>query len=368
MSAPARAPGRAADVIVIGGGLVGLACAAALSERGVRVTMLTHVRLGEASPAAAGVLAPSVDRTGGPEMAFSIAARDRFPAYLDMLRERTGITVPLNRLGILEVALGAAHADALRSRADGSRWLDPGDVAALEPALAHHHGARLHADDGAVNNLVLLRALKALLGGDRNVTIVSAAARSLAFSPFAATVTTAADDRYTADAVVVAGGAWAPQLEGLPRLLPVVPVRGQMMSVAGSPVRHVVIGGEGYLVPRGDGRTLVGGTMERVGFDPATTDAGLRSVREAGAAICPVIGTARLLSGWAGLRPMTPDLLPVIGRDPEQPRVLYACGHSRNGILLAPLTGECVARLAVGDAPPFALEPFRADRWPTSVS
>ena len=358
-----RSVTRAADALVVGGGLVGLACAAAMSERGLRVTVLTHVRLGEASPAAAGVLAPSVDRSGGPAMDFSIAGRDRFPAYVDMLRDRTGIAVPLNRLGVLEVALGAEEAEALRRRADGARWLDAHELAALEPALAHHHGARFFADDGAVNNLVLLRAIKALLGADRRVTVVSAAAEALAFSPFAATVTTVAGDRFTADAIVVAAGAWAPQLGGLPRALPVVPVRGQMISVAGSPVRHVVIGGEGYLVPRGDGRTLVGGTMEHADFHAATTDAGLRAVREAGAAICPPIATARLLSGWAGLRPMTPDLLPIIGRDPERERLLYACGHSRNGILLAPITGECIASLAAGDHAPFDLWPFRADRW-----
>ena len=342
---------------------MGLSCAAAMSERGLRVTVLSDVRLGEASPAAAGVLAPSVDRRGGPEMNFSIAARDRFPAYVEMLRDRTGIAVPLNRLGVLEVAFGAEEADTLRRHVDGARWLDTRELAALEPGLAHHHGARYFADDGAVNNLVLLRAIKALLGADRRVTVVSAAAKALAFSPFAATVTTVAGDRFTADAIIVAAGAWAPQLDGLPRALPVVPVRGQMISVAGSPVRHVVVGGEGYLVPRGDGRTLVGGTMEHADFHAATTDAGLRAVRDAGAAICPPIATARLLSGWAGLRPMTPDRLPIIGRDPAQERLLYACGHSRNGILLAPITGECIARLAAGDNALFDLTPFRVNRW-----
>ena len=136
-----------------------------------------------------------------------------------------------------------------------------------------------------------------------------------------------------------------------------------MISVVGSPVRHVVMGGEGYLVPRGDGRTLVGGTMERVDFDAGTTDHGLRTVRELGTAICAPIATARLLNGWAGLRPMTPDLLPIIGRDPEEGRLLYACGHSRNGILLAPITGACIASLAVAEDARFDLTPFQANRW-----
>ena len=158
MTLPPRGS-RAADAIVVGGGLIGLSCAAAMSERGLRVTLLNDVRHGEASPAAAGVLAPSVDRTGGPEMAFSVAGRDRFPDYLAMLHERTGITVSLNRLGVLEVALTAAEADAFRSRPDGARWLESDELASLEPGLAHHHGARFFADDGAVNNLVLMRAL-----------------------------------------------------------------------------------------------------------------------------------------------------------------------------------------------------------------
>ena len=103
--------------------------------------------------------------------------------------------------------------------------------------------------------------------------------------------------------------------------------------------------------------------MEHADFHAATTDAGLRAVREAGAAICPPIATARLLSGWAGLRPMTPDRLPIIGRDPERERLLYACGHSRNGILLAPITGDCIASLASGETAPFDLAAFRVDRW-----
>jgi glycine oxidase len=136
-----------------------------------------------------------------------------------------------------------------------------------------------------------------------------------------------------------------------------------MLSLAGSPLRHVTYGGGGYAVPRGDGRTLVGSTMERVAFDAGTTEAGLAHVRATGAAICPALATRPILNGWAGLRPITPDLLPILGREPELPAIVYACGHSRNGVLLAPLTGDVVADIVQGTDLAHDISPFRPDRF-----
>ena len=273
--------------------------------------------------------------------------------------------MPLNRLGVLELALAEADLDRPPFHAPhrAVERLSRAELTELEPALAHAHGALFHAHDGAVNNLVLIRALKTLVGRHERIIIRPDAAVQIARADGDAVVVTASGARERAAAVVLAAGAWAPTVEGLPRSLPVEPVRGQMISLAGSPLRHVTYGAGGYAVPRGDGRTIVGSTMERVAFDASTTEAGLAHVRATGAAICPALAERRMLNGWAGLRPLTPDGLPIIGRDPDVPALIYACGHSRSGVLLAPLTGDVVAAIVLGEAPAYDLSPFRVERF-----
>ena len=372
MSGPRKGSGAAGsgradpafDVVVVGAGLVGLCTALACADRGLSVLLLVDVRQGEASPAAAGILAPSMNAVGGAADGFARAARDMYPAYLAMLEERSGLAVPLNRLGVLELGISTEEAEALHLvHPATSTWLDSRDLAALEPALSHAAGASLHPSDGAVNNLVLLRALKAVLGRHERVRPANDAAETIVPHADHVIVETRTGQRVVGRRVVLAAGAWAPRVAGLPRPLPIVPVRGQMLSVAGSPVRHVTFGAGGYLVPRGDGRTYVGATDEGVSYDAATTDAGIAEVRRMGAAIAPAIGDARLLNGWAGLRPMTPDGLPIVGPDPDAPALLYACGHSRNGILLAPATGDSIAALADDATPTHDLTPFAVARF-----
>ena len=357
--------GAAVDVVVICAGLVGLCTALACADQGLRVVLLVDVRPGEASPAAGGILAPSVNAPADTDVArLARAARDGSPDYLAMLESRSGVKIPLNRLGAIELALTEEAAEALRLvLPDGSSWLDAGMLAEHEPALAHAAGAVHHPLDGAVNNLVILRALKAVLGRHERVQVLGDAAESIAPRNGGVEVGTRAGSRLSARHVVVAAGAWAPQLTGLPRPLPIVPLRGHMLSVAGSPIRHVTFGAGGYLVPRGDGRTYVGTTSEGAGFDAKATDAGIAEVRRIGAAIAAPIETARMLNGWTGLRPMTPDGLPIVGADPEAPSVLYACGHSRNGVLLAPLTGQVIGALAAGTSPPIDIAPWSPTRF-----
>lgn len=354
-----------ADALVVGAGLVGLASALALADRGLRVLLLNDTRRGEASPAAAGMLAPTVEpATGGSALAFGIASRDRYPGYLAALRERTGIDVPLNRLGVIRLAFDEREEVTLRRELpEGARWLDAREVAALEPELAQSAGAAFHPYDGAVNNLVLMRALKHAISNHGRIQVLGDAAVDVSFRGGAVRASTRDERRLSAGLLVLAAGAWAGQIDGLPRAIPVEPVRGQMMSVASKALRHVVYGGAGYVVPRADGRTLVGATVERVGFDADFTAQGVAAVREMGAAIAPSLAGARMLNAWAGLRPMTPDGLPVLGRDPERPALIYACGHSRNGVLMAPLTGDCIAELATGEEPRVDLTPFSIKRF-----
>ena len=368
MSTPGTVHG--ADVVIIGGGLVGLATAAALGERGANVTLLDDRRKGMASTAAAGMLAPAMERAsaGTAAHAFALAARDLYPSYLDALAEVTGIRVPLNRNGVLELVPDAADADSRRqeierSRDGGAEWVDGSRLRGLEPELAPVAGAVLYPRDGAVDNVVLVRALAALVTASPSVKVLDDCARSLELDGQRAAVTLASGARFEGSALVLAAGAWSPLLVGLPRAIPVEPVRGQAIALSSAPIRHVTYGPHGYIVPREGSRSVVGATMEHVGFDTGVTAETAPRLAAVAREIAPAFARARTLDHWSGIRPVTPDLLPIIGRDPDHPALIYACGHSRNGILLAPLTGECVAEICMGAAPPLDMTPFSVARF-----
>jgi glycine oxidase len=308
-----------------------------------------------------------VDRSAaGPEHAFAVAARDRYPSYLIELAEQSGVSVPINRLGLLHIVLDDAGAvEQAAMDIPGTTWLDRAALAALEPSLAHAAGARLFPEDGAVDNVVLLRALEMGVARSARIRQLSGPARGIRIEPNAIACEIGGE-WVSAEQLVLAAGAWSPLIEGLPRPLPVEPLRGQMISLAASPVRHVVYGHDGYLVPRGD-MTLVGATMEHAAFDVSTTAEGVAGLRAAAAELCPALAGLPVAKAWAGLRPVSPDFLPIIGRDPDSPSLIYACGHSRNGVLMAPLTADCVAALLVGETPPASLAAFGIARFELTV-
>jgi glycine oxidase len=352
-----------AEVIVVGGGLIGLATAVALAERKVSVTLIGERRPGEASPAAAGMLAPSVERAPGPAHAFGVAARDRYPSYVDFLDDRVGVRVPLNRLGILQVALSEKGIKGLKKTAlPTSSWLGAKELHDLEPALSHGLGAVLSPDDGAVDNTILVAALEALCAASDRITRIAGAAISIDAKQDSCTVRTQSGDQYTGRRAVIAAGAWASRISGARFARAVSPARGQLVSYSVSPLRHVAYGPSGYIVPRGN-LTIGGSTMENVGFDASTTTDGVKKVRAASEEICPSLASSGETRAWAGLRPITPDMLPILGPDPENPSVLYACGHSRNGVLMAPLTGDLMADLVTESPLSHDLAQFRPDRF-----
>lgn len=343
--------------------MIGLATAIAVAERGLTVTLIGEHRPGEASPAAAGMLAPSVERAVGPAHEFGVAARDRYPAYIEFLAERTGVRVPLNRLGILQVALSQKGIKGLKKTAlPTSRWLDTKELRELEPALSHALGAMFNADDGAVDNTALLAALVKLTSTSPRVTMIDDAVTEVEPRESSATIKTRSGASYSAGHVVLAAGAWVGLIPGARSARAVEPGRGQLLAYAVSPLRHVAYGPRGYLVPRGDS-TIGGSTMESVGFDTRTTDEGIEKVRSASEEICPDLSSNGVIRSWAGLRPVTPDMLPILGHDPEYPSLIYACGHSRNGVLMAPLTGDLVADLVTGSPLSFDLSQFRPGRF-----
>jgi glycine oxidase len=323
--------------------------------------LLVSTRLsGEASEAAAGMLAPSVERSEGPAHAFAIKARDFYPDYLAQLEEETGIDVALNRLGILQVAITERGVKGLRKGAPStSRWIDRQELADIEPHLSHALGAVFNPDDGAVDNVALVQALRRATAGNSAIAHIDGKAVKLDSS----SVHLENGDVVSGGTVVLAPGSWGPTIEGATGLADVAPCKGQLVSYRSIGLRHVMYGPRGYLVPRQSGVTVAGSTMEMVGYDSSVTDAGLSRVKSASAEIVPALASTELLAHWGGLRPITPDMQPIIGRDEENPAVIYACGHSRNGILLAPLTGETVAALAVGESPADDLSQFRPGRF-----
>ena len=346
--------GRPAEVIVIGTGVIGLACATELAERDVKVTLFGRPLPGEASRAAAGLLAPSVEPLPGAAGAFALRARDLYPEWVTMLAERTGIPVAFNRNGILE--LGPAERFTR-----GEAWLTPGQVRELEPALGPSGGV-LHAADGCVDNVALARALDAFVRSDPRIRMVPGLVKAVEREEGRCTVRDQAGARHEASVVVLAAGAWSAPLLGGEGSLPVTPVRGQMLAYEASPLTRAVYVPGAYLVPRGD-ETLAGSTMERVAYDIRTTSAARDLLHAAASRACPGLAVHAPSRQWSGLRPMSPDGLPIIGPDPECPSLIHATGHSRNGILLARATALAVTDLVLGAPVPASLQPFSPRRF-----
>lgn len=351
------------DVIVVGGGLIGLACATAVARAGVAVLVVSSTEPGAASPASAGILAPTVGDAPLPVQALGITARDMYPPYVEELVARTGIRVSLDLSGVLETARDDVEARALRASLQRhTEWVEPHLLRDLEPAVAHAVGAAFHARDGAVDVRVLLEAVHADAQRDPRISLVGGRVVRLEVDRLPALLELQSGERVEADKVVIAAGAWVGEIWGLPRPIPVVPVRGQILAFGGETPRHVVMGAHGYVVPRGN-RCLAGSTMEHVGFDPRTTTKGAARIREIAAELIPSLAGRPELEHWAGLRPVTPDLLPMVGADPEHDSLFYACGHSKNGVLLAPLTAHVIADLVVRGSTSVDVTPYAPGRF-----
>lgn len=351
------------DLVVLGGGIAGLTSALGAAGRGLRVTVIDQPRSGAASRASAGILAPSI--AGLPEAVrpMALEARDLYPRFLDMLRDRTDIDVPLDRQGIIELAASESDVEQRAARAgDRAERLDAGTLAALEPAFAGHPGAILHPDDGSVDIVTLMSALDVAVARQPRITRLTDEVASFDSRGNLPAFLSRGGTRYGSRRLLVAGGAWAGALPGLPRRLPVRPVRGQLARLEGRPIRHVTHMADGYLVPRGEA-VIVGATSEDTGFESATTPRGLAALRAIATRAVAVLSHAAVAEHWAGLRPVTPDGLPILGQDSGQPALFYACGYSRNGILFAPWAADQLARVLAGNAPAAALAPFGVDRF-----
>jgi glycine oxidase len=365
---------RVSDVIVIGAGVVGLSAARFLASRGQRVLVVERRRVGaEASSAAAGILSAQGHLDAeSPLLPLALLARDHHARLAPTLREETGIDVERSGRGLLDLALGEAEEGVLRSRHAWQRsrgltveWLGAEEVREAEPNLNPAVRAALFVPgDTCLDNVRLTRALAA--------SAVNRGAAILSGRPVTGVVVEqgrvagvhAGPDFLRAPVVVNAAGAWAGLIGNDPLPPPVEPVRGQMVAfdVAPASWRHVLYSSRGYLVPRSDGRVLAGSTVERAGFDKSVTASGLRAILDLALEIAPILADVRVAETWAGLRPGSPDELPIIGPG-ALTGLLHAGGLYRNGILLGPLVGEMVGGLVLGQAAPLDLARFSVTRF-----
>jgi glycine oxidase len=363
------------DVIVVGGGAIGAACARELAAAGRRVLVVEPGgESGQAWRAAAGMLAPQIEADAtDPLLRLGIAAREHYEALAATLHETTTIDIGLWREGIARVATGSAEADALQAKVVWQQrqgyaceWLDADQLRRRWPWLGPAVGALWAPRDGALDPERLVRALLTdaqRLGAkvvDDRVTAIDAQGNRI--------VGVKSEAReYRAPEVVLAAGAWSGLIQNLPRRLPVRPVRGQMAALPWPQgvERAIVYRNDCYILARG-GEAIVGSTMEEVGFRPEVTPAGLAGILAATISLSPALLRAKVQRTWAGLRPMTPDGLPIIGADSRLPGMWYATGHGRNGILLAGLTGALVCQLMSGEQPAQDLTAYSPERFGAS--
>lgn len=353
-----------ADVVIIGDGVIGLSIAHELGRAGVRARVLGAPEPGAASGAAAGLLAPSIGNLAATVRPFFEASLALFPAFVDRLREYEAGLAMIT--GLLELSsdenqVDSSVATGIAAYKSGSRRLSRDDVALLEPNLSAPWGGVFHERDSAIDNVALMRALRRAVAASPSVTTTIDPVTEIDLST-TATVVTRSGARVECGTIILAAGAWSASIAGLPRALPVTQLKGQMLAVSSSALKHSVSTDHIYLVPRA-AEIVIGATSEFAGFDLTVIPEAIERLRQAAVRACPALAHAPTLRTWAGTRPSTSDMLPILGPEPRDPRLIYACGHSRNGILLAPATAAAIAAMLLGspmaiDATPFGIERF----------
>jgi glycine oxidase len=351
------------SVVIVGGGIMGCSCAWELARHGHSVVLFERSVPGaEASSAAAGILGASVEHQAeGPLVRLARESRRLYPGFVRELVRRTGIDPEYRECGVLEVAFGGSSRRAKRPR--GGRPLDRRALLRLEPALsARLASGALHAGDARVDPRLLLRALRIAAGRDGVVFRTGAYVRRVVMKDERA-VGIALDDGEIVPArhVVVAAGSWTTLVEGTGLSAgAVVPARGQIVELETPEplLSRVVFGPGAYLVPRDDGRVLIGSTLEFVGYRREVTAGAVRDLLNAATRLVPALASAEFRSSWSNFRPYTTSERPLIGAT-SVPGLVLATGHYRNGILLAPITARVVGAIVRGVRPPLPLASFR---------
>jgi glycine oxidase len=369
-----------ADAVVIGAGVIGCAIAWRLGQAGMRVLVVERGRIGgEASHAAAGMLAPSAEAEGASEFFnLTVASHAIYADFARELKASSGVDVEYRDEGTLYLALTEEDEEEL-----GRRWqwlheaglnvkrLNAGCALKLEPLLNQTlRFALKFPGDHQVDNRRLMTALH---GAARNEGVefrTHTEARELLTESVAGRsrivgVMTARGEIH-ARTVVIAAGSWSSLLRcDEAQRFEVEPARGQMAAIEmpAPAARHVIYSRRGYLVPRLSGYLIAGSTTERAGYDKRVTAGGVASIIKNAIEIMPCVAGQAVVETWAGLRPRAPDDLPILGADPRVEGLIYATGHYRNGILLAPITARAIGELIVKGESSVDLAPFSVARF-----
>ena len=368
------------SVAIIGAGVIGLGIAWRLAARGVSVAVFDKGVSGAgASHAAAGMLAACAEAEPGEEALVTLGrvSQARWPAFAAELKQASGVDVGLRPEGTLVVALTSDDQARLSHQLTFQQklglplqWISAAETRRREPHLAGKlAGAVFSPEDTQVDNRKLAAALRiaaeaagARIREHQEVKTISSDAGRVDG------IILADGTKVGADVVVLAAGAWSRSIDGLaPELRPPVrPIKGQMLALRMDPaaplLTHVVWAPGAYLVPRLDGRLLVGATVEEKGYDTSLTAGGILTLLEAAWRVVPAVEELPIDEMWVGHRPGSRDDAPILGTGPID-GLIYATGHHRNGILLTPVTADSIAQLVLEGAADPAVRPFGIERF-----
>lgn len=346
------------DVIIVGGGVIGLSLARELHKRNLRLLVVERGEPGrEASHAAAGMLAYCDAEPCIALQTLKLASARLYLEFIHELEDESRLRIDFRREGTISFV---AENEALGC--ESARELNAAQVAEMEPAIVSPGGRAFYTPEESVNNRELMAALR---GAARHREIEIATGMEVTGVEMReGCVCGVTTDRtsFAAPIVVNCAGAWAGRFG--PVKLPLRPRKGQMLAVASHRLnlRHVLRAPEIYVVPRSDGRILIGATVEDAGYDKRVDPQTIQRLHQAAANLLPELGEARVLEAWAGLRPAAPDGLPILGATSLR-GYFVATAHFRNGILLAPITAEVMTKIILGEPPEYDLSEFSAARF-----
>ena len=365
------------EVLILGGGIAGCAAALELAGRGAAVTLVDRDQPGTgATGASAGILTPQYEASGpGHTFRLQLESQDLWPGFARRIEARTDWRLGHRTDGLLVANRSEEEEDGARKALAWQHELGlPGEILTPDEARRIHSGVSLklrsyvwlprgHQVD---SQRVAVALADAVRGAGGRVLSARPAADILSHHGHVVGACLEDGTHLDADWVVVATGSWSPLLSGLPRPLPVRPVRGQILRLLPEepPPWPMLADHQGrYLVPRENGTLLLGSTMEEAGYDDGVTDAARTYLTEIALDLFPSLERAQVVERWAGLRPMTPDTQPVLGPEPSLEGLVYATGFGRNGILLAPLAARVVAELVLQGTSTVEWEPWGVERF-----
>lgn len=393
---------RSPDVVVVGGGVIGCAVTYYVAKRGYRVTLVDQPKRGRATSASAGGLWPLGESIGlgcgvifykaqlakgaapeaehGPAqlprsfLDFALESNAMFPALAAELRETGGVDVEFERTSLLfvmyddsDVAFAAPLWKNCPCGRSLTEWLTPEELAKSEPAVTREvRGALRFNGDDQVNPYRLAEAYRAAARALGANVVTHTEVTGLHIQSGRVTVVETTAGPIACDVMVNAAGAWAPQIGHMAGLdIPVQPIRGQIVGTETLPemLSACLSTTDCYIAQKQHGEVIIGSTTEETGFEAGVTAAAMKTLSAGAVRAVPALARANIKRAWSGLRPGTPDELPILGPVEELSGYLNACGHFRTGILTSPLTGLLIAEMISGDDPSFPAEPFLFSRF-----